>query len=79
MKTLFERLKPEIKANLLLNRNRWKFSVDLIFDSLRDKYVYSDLTIAQVSALQVFSEIQVEDISALDFKFGDCFFEQEEI
>jgi hypothetical protein len=79
MKTLFERLKPELRANLEQNRNRWKFSVDLIFDSLKDKYVYSDLTIAQVTALQVFSEIQVEDISVLDFKFGDCFFEQEEI
>jgi hypothetical protein len=79
MKTLFERLKPELRANLEQNRKRWKFSVDLIFDSLKDKYVYSDLTIAQVTALQVFSDIQVEDISALDFKFGDCFFEQEEI
>ena len=79
MKTLFERLKPDVKKNLEQNRKRWSFSVELIFDSLKDKYVYSDLTIAQVTALQVFSDISNEDISIADIKFGDCFFEIEEL
>ena len=79
MKTLLERLKPELKFNLEQNRDRWEFSVDLIYESLRNKYVYSDLTIAQVTALQVFSEIQNSDISVMDIKFGDCFFDKEEL
>jgi len=79
MKTLLERLKPELKLNLEQNRDRWEFSVDLIYESLRNKYVYSDLTIAQVTALQVFSEIQNSDISVMDIKFGDCFFDNDEL
>ncbi len=79
MKTLLERLKPELKLNLERNRDRWKFSVDLIYESLKDKYVYSDLTIAQVTALQVFSEVLTSDISVMDIKFGDCFFDKEEL
>ena len=79
MKTLLERLKPELKLNLEQNRDRWEFSVDLIYESLRNKYVYSDLTIAQVTALQVFSEVLTSDISVMDIKFGDCFFDKEEL
>jgi hypothetical protein len=76
MNKLIDRLKPELRLKLEKNRDQWKFSVDEIFDLLEKNYFYSDLTIAEVSRLQIFSEVSINEMSAMDLKYGDCFFDE---
>ena len=73
-KTLYQRLKPEVKAGLESKSNdRYRFSTDIIVSLLKSKQFYCDLTIDQVKNIIVFSE--VEPKSVFDFKFGDFLFE----
>jgi len=72
--TLYQRLKPEVKAGLESKSNeRYKFSTDIIVSILKSKQFYSDLTIDEVKNIIVFSEIEPKSI--FDFKFGDFLFE----
>ena len=73
-KTLYQRLKPEVKAGLESKSNEpYKFSTDIIVSLLKSKQFYCDLTIDQVKNIIVFSE--VEPKSVFDFRFGDFLFE----
>jgi len=73
-KTLYQRLKPEVKAGLESKSNdRYKFSTNIIVSLLKSKQFYCDLTIDEVKNIIVFSEIEPKSI--FDFKFGDFLFE----
>ena len=72
--TLYQRLKPEVKAGLELSSMKgYEFSADIIVSLLKSKQFYSDLTIDEVKNIIVFSD--VEPKSVFDMKFGDFLFE----
>lgn len=71
MKTLYERLKPEVMDQLELNYPRYKTSVEKIYESLKNNIWYSDLTVDQVSSIYTFSGIDLIKVSVWDFKYGD--------
>jgi len=71
MKTLYERLKPEVKQQLELNYLKYETSVGRIYESLKNTKWYSDLTIDQVSSIYTFSNIDLIKVSVWDFKYGD--------
>ena len=62
-KTLYQRLKPDVKAGLESNNNdRYKFSTDIIVSLLKSKQFYSDLTIDQVKNIIVFSDVNPKSV-----------------
>lgn len=71
MKTLYERLKPEVKQELELNYPRYETSVKRIYESLKNNIWYSDLTVDQISSIYTFSGIDLIKVSVWDFKYGD--------
>lgn len=71
MKTLYERLKPEVKEQLELSAVTYSISVGRIFESLKNNKWYSDLTVDQVSSIYTFSGIDLIKVSVWDFKYGD--------
>lgn len=71
MKTLYERLKPEVKQQLESNYPTYKTSVGRIYELLKNTKWYSDLTIDQVSSIYTFSNIDLIKVSVWDFKYGD--------
>jgi len=71
MKTLLQRLKPEVKAALEKNESRYSGSVRSIFAKLDSTTFYSDLKISDVSSLYTFADIDLIKVSAWDFKYGD--------
>jgi len=71
MKTLYERLKPEVKQQLELNYLKYETSVGRVYESLKNTKWYSDLTIDQVSSIYIFSNIDLIKVSVWDFKYGD--------
>jgi hypothetical protein len=73
-KTLYQRLKPEVKAGLESKSNdRYRFSTDIIVNLLKSKQFYSDLTIDQVKNIIVFSDVNPK--SVFDIQYGDFLFE----
>ena len=73
-KTLYQRLKPEVKAGLESKSNdRYRFSTDIIVHILKSKQFYCDLTIDQVKNIIVFSDVNPK--SVFDIQYGDFLFE----
>ncbi len=71
-KTIYERLKPEIKESLHSSENdKYKASIDHIVEALSSTTFYSDLRISDVSSLYTFSNLELIKVSAWDFKYGD--------
>jgi hypothetical protein len=74
MKTLLERLKPEIKLRLNSNTPEYSSSIDNIYKTLASKVFYQDLTMSEISTLYTFSDITLLKTSIWDLKHGDNLF-----
>ena len=74
MKTLLERLRPEIKLRLEANTSQYTSTIDNIFENLSSKAFYQDLTMSEISTLYTFSDITLLKTSIWDLKHGDNLF-----
>ena len=74
--TLFERLKPEVKAKLDKNKEKYAVSIDLIYKSLKEKVFYRDLTIDDIHNIYTFTDTTMARISSWDLAFGENLFEE---
>ena len=71
-KTIYERLKPEIKEALHSDENKdYKFSINRIIEKLSKVTFYSDLSIDDISSLYTYAGIELIKTSVWDFKYGD--------
>ena len=68
--TLYDKLKPEIKAKLEENYKEYK-TVGFIFDKLQKKHHYSDLTIDDVRSICTFGDVWHYDLTQSDLLYGD--------
>ena len=72
-KTLYQRLKPEVKTGFNKSEKEgYEFSVNIIVSLLKSTQYYSDLTIENVKNIIVFSDIEPKSI--VDLKYGDFLF-----
>ena len=75
MKTLYDKLKPEIKAKLEASyAEGYITSIDLIFKQLKTNNRYSELTIDDVKTLNTFSDVSLIETTQLDLMYGDHLF-----
>jgi hypothetical protein len=72
--TLYDQLKPEIKAKLEENYKEYSTSIDWIFDELKTKERYSQLTIDEVRTINTFSGIELYRTTQIDLMYGDYLF-----
>lgn len=71
--TLFERLRPELKE--VLDEQALKYqSVELLYNVLKAKTFYEDLTIENIRNLTTFADINSMKLSTWDWRYGDAFF-----
>ena len=72
--TLYQRLRPEVKAGLKSEGNKpYQYSIGIIVYILKSKQFYSDLTIDELKNIIVFSNIEPK--SVFDMQYGDFLFE----
>jgi hypothetical protein len=71
MKTLLERLKPEIKLKLESNRNEYTTSIDTILIELGNNFFYDNLSMSTISSIYTFAEVDLIKTSVWDLKYGD--------
>ena len=74
MKTLYDQLKPHIKAALDGNHEDYSTSIDYIFDKLQTINRYSELTIDDVKTLNTFSNSDLFQTTQLELMYGDHLF-----
>ena len=77
MKTLLERLKPEIKLRIESNIPEYSSTIDNMFNVLASRTFYQDLTMGEISTLYTFGEITLLRTSVWDLKYGDNLFTNE--
>ena len=71
-KTIYERLKPEIKEALHSEENdKYKLSINSIVERFSKVTFYSDLSISDISSLYTYAGIELIKTSVWDFKYGD--------
>jgi len=67
---LYDKLKPHIKAKMMENSKKYE-SVNWLFDKLKNKHSYSQLTIDDVRGICTFSDVWYNDIPQLELMYGD--------
>ena len=68
--TLYDKLKPEIKAKLEENYKEYQ-TVGFIFDKLQKKDNYSDLTIDDIRSICTFGDVWHYDLTQSELLYGD--------
>ena len=74
MKTLYDRLKPELLVNLNSNEPEYADSVARVTKLLIDNKYYSDLTIGEVESITTFCEVNMSYVSMFMYRFGEHLF-----
>ena len=73
--TLYDKLKPEIKAKLDKESEKYT-TIEYIYDKLKNKNQYNELTIDEIKTIHTFTDIWYKDVDTLDLIYGDHLFNQ---
>ena len=76
MKTLFDKLKPHIKDKLDAQAEKY-VSIEYIYDKLKTKTRYSDLTVDELKSIHTFADVWYRDVDSLDLMYGDHLFNEQ--
>ena len=74
MKTLYDRLKPELLVNINSNKPEYANSVARVTKLLIDNKFYSDLTMGEVESISTFCEVNMSYVSMFMYRFGEHLF-----
>ena len=73
MKTLYDRLKPELKVKLKEEAVNYPSLVQGITNVLKDNYLWSHLSIGQARDLIYFTDYSYANLSSYDWSYGEKF------
>lgn len=76
--TLYERLKPRVRAKLKENEGKYSSSVRQVIAKLESTYFIGDLTIDDMRRVHMFSDTSYVDQSAISIIWGDEIFDNYE-
>ena len=74
MKTLYQRLKPEIKAKLKQNSQKYGYGPREVIAELHRFTYYDDLTMRAIKDLMIWGDVNDFTWDRIDFKYGDKLF-----
>ena len=77
MKTLYERLLPEVRASLDANESQYEASVTEVRKSLNDQVCWLGLTVMEVHRITMFTDMPWAKCTKETFQFGVNLIEQE--
>ena len=70
IKTIYDNLKPEFKAELNINARKYSSAKRLKY-TLMSKTIWQDLTIGEISSMTTYCDISALGLSALDILYGN--------
>jgi len=68
---LYDKLKPHIKDKLKSNAEEFSVSISSLFNVLKQKERYSDLTIDEIRTICTFGDVFYYDLTQKDIIWGD--------
>ncbi len=69
--TLYDKLKPEIKAKLEANYEEYSTAVGYISDKLKQTKLYSDLKVDDIRTICTFGDVWHYDLTQSDILYGE--------
>ncbi len=69
--TLYDKLKPEIKAKLEANYEEYSTAVGYISDKLKQTKLYSDLKVDDIRTICTFGDVWHYDLTQSDLLYGE--------
>ena len=78
MKTLWQKLKPEIKQALKDQEEKYPSMVKAIKIALKDNYFWSHLTIGEARDIIYFTDYTYASLSSYDWSYGEKFIIEDE-
>jgi len=75
--TLLEQLRPEIAKALEKNRDKYDFSITELYNSLDNKFLYSQLSVGEMRDLTLWADIDERTWDYVDWKYGIKLFRDE--
>ena len=70
MTTLLEQLRPEIVEALEKNRDKYDYPVTELYNSLYNKYLYSELSVGEMRDLTLWADVDERTWDYVDWKYG---------
>ena len=70
IKTVYDNLKPEFKAELNINARKYSSAKRLKY-TLMSKTIWQDLTIGEISSMTTYCDIYTHKLSASDVIYGN--------
>ena len=78
MKTLWQRLKPEIKQALKEQEEKYPSLVKGVKIALKENYIWSHLSIGEARDLIYFTDFTYASMSSYDWSYGEKFITEDE-
>tara|TARA_B100000902_G_C27004679_1_gene761624 strand:+ start:89 stop:325 length:237 start_codon:yes stop_codon:yes gene_type:complete len=73
MKTVYERLKPDILASINADKQRYPLSTRALKERLKKVISWDQLTISDVRTVIIHSHMDILEVSHMDLIWGDEF------
>ena len=77
MKTMYERLKPEILASINKDEQEYPYTTKALKEKLKNSISWDELTIGDIRSVVIHSHVSIVDINHIDFMWGDKFLTNE--
>ncbi len=74
LKTLLAQLRPDIVAALETNRNKYDLAITEIYNTLDNKYLYSELTVGDMRDLTTYADVNFYNWDSTDWRYGTKLF-----
>ena len=73
MKTVYERLNPDILASINADEQRFPYTTRILKEKLKNSICWDELSISDIKSIITHSHVKLIDIDQLDFMWGDKF------
>ena len=73
MKTIYNRLKPDILASINADEQRFPYTTKALKKKLKNSICWEELSVSDVRSIVIHSHVKIVNIEAIDFIWGDKF------
>jgi transposase len=73
MKTIYERLNPDILASINNDEQRYPYTTKALKIKLKNSICWDELSISDIKSIITHSHVKIIDVDQIDFMWGDKF------
>ena len=73
MKTVYDRLKPDILASINADEQQFPYTTKALKEKLKNSICWDELSISDIKSIVIHSHYKIIEVDQLDFMWGDKF------